>query len=62
MRPLCPPMLFQILCLIVRAFGVPAHIITLLTQKITGLANESLDLGFEARGLRDGHALPIPMH
>jgi hypothetical protein len=55
-------MLFQILCLIVRAFGVRAHIITLLTQKITGLANESLDLGFEARGLRGGHALPIPMH
>jgi hypothetical protein len=55
--------LFQILCLIVRASGVPAHIITLLAQKITGLANESLDLRFEARCLRGvWHALPIPMH
>jgi len=43
--------------LIMRAFGMPADIIKLLTQAIIGLANESANQRFEVfRGV--GHTLP----
>jgi hypothetical protein len=50
-------------CLIVRAFGAPAHFIKLSPETITGHANESLDLRFEACCLQGvGHTLLSRMH